>query len=380
MTRPEKRQKAKKFLRRTNLKQGQISEIWPKKGQPGNPACDCHQVSGIFVSKAILWKRTSKNVLFMGFMKKHTLLYHVRRKLTSLTQFLLRISQKCTVIIGSNPLKTQNKAIWGWVIVLPVLMVSIYMHTYFCKFWNFVTCCFFVFSLIFPTLLLKIFQIWYFYLATLRTGRTRRLGSQILVVRFPRFLHAPTQNSKGLEKSTSTVVAIPKPEKSLGDPETYLPISLLCVSFKILERLVYTRVEPIIDPLLQQEQRGFRHGRSTVDQVTPLTQDVKDSFSAKNKALAVFVNLTAAYDTVWHRGLTCKLLRFYLLIDTWSTWSSRWLSIAALLLPPEIANGAGYDASRTASHRDLSWHPFSSIFTSLTCQPRSPESMHMLTS
>ena len=35
----------------------------------------------------------------------------------------------------------------------------------------------------------------------------------------------------------------------------------------------------------------------------------KDSFEAKKKAGAVFINLTAAYDTVWHRGLTCKLLR-----------------------------------------------------------------------
>ena len=34
-----------------------------------------------------------------------------------------------------------------------------------------------------------------------------------------------------------------------------------------------------------------------------------DSFSAKKKAGAVFVDLTAAYDTVWHRGLTCKLLQ-----------------------------------------------------------------------
>ena len=36
---------------------------------------------------------------------------------------------------------------------------------------------------------------------------------------------------------------------------------------------------------------------------------MEDSFEAKKKAGAVFVNLTAAYDTVWHRGLTCKLLR-----------------------------------------------------------------------
>ena len=48
---------------------------------------------------------------------------------------------------------------------------------------------------------------------------------------------------------------------------------------------------------------------ATVDQVVLLTQNIEDSFEAKNKAGAVFVDLTAAYDTVWHRGLTCKLLR-----------------------------------------------------------------------
>jgi len=56
--------------------------------------------------------------------------------------------------------------------------------------------------------------------------------------------------------------------------------------------------------MLPREQAGFRHRRSTVEQVTLLTQDIEDSFSAKKKAGAVFVDLTAAYDTVWHRGLT----------------------------------------------------------------------------
>jgi len=74
--------------------------------------------------------------------------------------------------------------------------------------------------------------------------------------------------------------------------------------------LIYARVDPIIDPLLLREQAGFRHRRLTVDQVTLLTQDIEpDSFSAKKKAGAVFVELTAAYDTVWHCGLTCKLLQ-----------------------------------------------------------------------
>ena len=68
-------------------------------------------------------------------------------------------------------------------------------------------------------------------------------------------------------------------------------------------------VEPLIDPLLPKEQDGFRRGKSTVDQVVLLTQNIEDSFEAKKKTGAVFVDLTAAYDTVWHRGLTCKLLR-----------------------------------------------------------------------
>jgi len=61
------------------------------------------------------------------------------------------------------------------------------------------------------------------------------------------------------------MVAISKQEKALGDPKSYRLISLLCVPFKILERLIYARVELIIDPLLPQEQEGFRHERSTTD-------------------------------------------------------------------------------------------------------------------
>ena len=89
-------------------------------------------------------------------------------------------------------------------------------------------------------------------------------------------------------------VAIPKPEKPLGDPKRYRPISLLCVPFIILGRFIYARVKTIIDPLFPHEQAGFRHGTSTVDQVILLTQAIEEGFLAKKKAGAVFVDLTAA--------------------------------------------------------------------------------------
>ena len=96
---------------------------------------------------------------------------------------------------------------------------------------------------------------------------------------------------------------------SLQASKTYRPISLLCVPYKILERQIYNRVEPIVDPLLPKEQAGFRPKNSAIDQVVLLTQNIENSFEAKKKAIAMFVNLTAAYDTLWHRGFTCKLLR-----------------------------------------------------------------------
>ena len=105
------------------------------------------------------------------------------------------------------------------------------------------------------------------------------------------------------------VVAISRPKKPVENPKSYRPISLLCVPFKILKRLIRARVEPIVDPLLPRKQVGFRRGRSTMDQTVLLTQNIEDLFEAKKKAGVVFVDLAAAWDTVWYRGLTSKLLR-----------------------------------------------------------------------
>ena len=90
-------------------------------------------------------------------------------------------------------------------------------------------------------------------------------------------------------------MAIPKLKNPVENPESYCSISLLCVPYKILERLIiYACVDPIVDPLLPREQAGFRQGRSTVNQTVLLIQNIEDSFKAKNKAGAVFVDLTAA--------------------------------------------------------------------------------------
>ena len=84
-----------------------------------------------------------------------------------------------------------------------------------------------------------------------------------------------------------------------------------------------------------------------------ITQNIEDSFEVKKKAGAVFVNLTAAYDTVWHCGLTCKLLR--LLPDKYIV-----RMIIELVQNKSFTFTTGdskQNICEMASHRDRSWPP-----------------------
>jgi hypothetical protein len=103
------------------------------------------------------------------------------------------------------------------------------------------------------------------------------------------------------------VIAIIKPGKDGTDPAHYRPISLLSVVYKLLERLILQRIQPLIENVTHN-QAGFRQHRSCTEQVMALTTHVEAGFQHQLKTGAVFVDLTAAYDTVWREGLMIKIL------------------------------------------------------------------------
>ena len=108
---------------------------------------------------------------------------------------------------------------------------------------------------------------------------------------------------------TAKVVATLKPNKEESDPKSYRPISLLCLTYKLMERIILTRINPIVEQHLPPEQAGFREGKSTTDQVTRLVNDIEESFKRKEKFGLLLIDLSAAYDTIWHKGLLYKLLQ-----------------------------------------------------------------------
>ncbi|KAG7299565.1 hypothetical protein JYU34_016540 [Plutella xylostella] len=105
----------------------------------------------------------------------------------------------------------------------------------------------------------------------------------------------------------SKVIALPKPGKTTDNPKHFRPISLLCHTYKLFERLLLTRLTGIVDPKLITEQAGFRPAKSCCSQTLKLTQHIEDGFELGKVTGAVFVDLSAAYDTVNLRRLLWKV-------------------------------------------------------------------------
>ena len=108
------------------------------------------------------------------------------------------------------------------------------------------------------------------------------------------------------------VVALLKPGKYLESPKSYRPIALLCSLYKLLERMILTRLQCKIEHRLIPQQAGFRPGKSCCSQVLNLTQQIGDGFELGQTTGAAFIDLTAAYGTINHLRLLVKLV---MLID-----------------------------------------------------------------
>ena len=67
------------------------------------------------------------------------------------------------------------------------------------------------------------------------------------------------------------IIAILKPGKDSAMPKNYRPMSLLCHTYKLYERLILNRIAPTIEIHIK-EQASFRPGKSCTSQLLNQTQ------------------------------------------------------------------------------------------------------------
>ena len=90
--------------------------------------------------------------------------------------------------------------------------------------------------------------------------------------------------------------------------KNYGPISLLPISAKIFERIIYNKIfEYLIENnLITENHSGFKPGDSFIDQHLSVTHDIYKSFDGGFEVEGVFLDTSKAFNKVWHEGLIYK--------------------------------------------------------------------------
>ena len=99
-----------------------------------------------------------------------------------------------------------------------------------------------------------------------------------------------------------------------GDKQSivnYRPISLLPICGKIFEKIMFNNLYSYlnVNNLITKNQSGFRSGDSTTNQLLFLADEIHQAFEDPKslEVRAVFLDISKAFDKVWHDGLIFKL-------------------------------------------------------------------------
>ena len=111
------------------------------------------------------------------------------------------------------------------------------------------------------------------------------------------------------EKKLMWFLSSKKKKKNKQELKNYRPISLLPVSSKIFERLLYDSMFKFFteNNLISPNQSGFKPGGSFVNKILSITHQTFKSLDNGHDVYSVFLDMSKAFDKVWHKGLIFKL-------------------------------------------------------------------------
>ena len=107
----------------------------------------------------------------------------------------------------------------------------------------------------------------------------------------------------------STTVPAFNNVKERSTAKNYRPVSLLSVVSKVFEELVNNRIVDHLEKrgILSDLQYGFRSSRSTAGLLTVVPDRIARAFDKSGATQAVALDISKAFDRVWHTGLLHKL-------------------------------------------------------------------------
>ena len=110
----------------------------------------------------------------------------------------------------------------------------------------------------------------------------------------------------------SSVVPVFKNERSTA--KNYHPVSLLSMVSKVFEKLVHNRTVDHLEKcgLFSDFQYGFRSFQSTANLLTVMSDRIARAFNRSGATRAVALDISKAFNRVWHAGLLMEFQVRYL--------------------------------------------------------------------
>ena len=96
---------------------------------------------------------------------------------------------------------------------------------------------------------------------------------------------------------TSQIIPVPK-KGDLSLVTNYRGISLLPIAAKMYNKLILNRLLPKVEPLLRNNQNGFRAGRSTLSQILAIRRIIEEITNCNKEAVFIFVDFSKAFDSI----------------------------------------------------------------------------------
>ena len=108
---------------------------------------------------------------------------------------------------------------------------------------------------------------------------------------------------------SAKVRMLPKPGRDKYQACNYRPISLLSCLGKMLERYIYKYLLQELNQkqFFNKNQAGFRKNRMTGEHLFRLAQQTSNGFKQRKCTLGLFLDVKAAFDSVWKNGLKSKI-------------------------------------------------------------------------
>ena len=144
------------------------------------------------------------------------------------------------------------------------------------------------------------------------------------------------ENQLSISQRRGIISLIPKSEENLNEITCWRPITLLNVDYKILARIIATRIEPSLPSLIHSDQTGFIKGRYIGQNIRLLDDLMNFTDANKIPGILLFIDFEKAFDT-----LEWSFLHQVLEVFNFGPKIRKWVSILYNDIESGVMNG-GY--------------------------------------